>query len=321
MPGGIGTRRLIFVTGKGGVGKTVVTASLAGLLARQGLRVLCIELCEVPSLGPVLGIPFPTYRPVQAAPGILCARYTPAECMEEYGLMKLKLRGLYDLVFKNTFVKTLVEMMPGAEELLVIGKIGYMVQSALRNGPRSPYDVLLVDAPPTGQGAGLFTLPQTVLSAVGSGPVAREMKLVRDLLGDRNLTAGLIVTNPEELAVDEALELATTLGTQAGLPLEGIVVNKCLATGAGGTAGREIARIWVNARRSRQDLSPPYPQVSAALQVFQIEDCQRQEILRLSTRSGLPMLEMPWLAFDRPSEEDLMRLAASLEPLFGRQPW
>lgn len=321
MPAGIGTRRLIFVTGKGGVGKTVVTAALAGLLARHGHRVLCIELCEVPSLGPLMGVESPSYKPVQVADGIACARYTPAECLEEYGLMKLKLRGLYDLVFRNAFVKTLVEMMPGAEELLVIGKIGYMVQSARRLGSRSPYDILLVDAPPSGQGAGLFTFPQTVLAAVGAGPVAREMKLVRDLLTDPEETAGIVVTNPEELAVDEAIELADTLAGQAGLPLVGLVVNKCLVTGAGGTAGREIARVWVNSRRTRRDLSSPYPLVSGALQVFQVEEFQRQEILRLSTRTKLPMLELPWLAFDRPSEEDLMRLAAGLEPLVGRQPW
>jgi anion-transporting ArsA/GET3 family ATPase len=299
----------------------VVTAALARLLSRRGRRVLCIELGEIPSLGPLLGLSEPTYRPVPVADGILCARYTPAECMEEYGLMKLKLRGLYDLVFRNAFVKTLVEMMPGAEELLVIGKIGYMVQSAQRQGDRSPYDIVLVDAPPTGQGAGLFTLPQTVLAAVGSGPVAREMGLVKDLLTNPALTAGIVVTNPEELAVDEAIELIGTLGTQAGLPLEAVVMNKCLVTGAGTTAAREIARIWVTARRSGQDLSPPYAQVNSALQVFQVEDFQRQEILRLSSHSRLPMLELPWLAFDRPSDDDLDRLAAGLEPLIGRQPW
>jgi len=286
------TRKLYFVTGKGGVGKTCVAAALAHRLAAEVLRVLLVEIGGVSSLGRHFGLDAVEYEPEEAAPNILICRITPAECLREYGLMKLRIRKLHDLVFENPFVKSLINLMPGMEELLLIGKLGYLVQAIDKDPRKARWDVVVVDAPPTGQGAGLLSLPSTVLATVKAGPVAKEVAQLQGIITDEQTTAICIVTNPEELAVDEALELERELIDGNGLPLTAVVANRTISVRLG-RQDAEVLQTCLHARRAGGRLDGNYPLYTTGVTVVGLLKSQEQQLKRLRLRSNAPIIELP----------------------------
>ena len=310
-------RRLIFVTGKGGVGKTSVAAALAREIAGHGKRVLIIEIGELGLIGPLFGVDDYGYEPVRVHPGVLLNRITPRDCLQEYGLRKLKLKRLYTLVFENAFVRALLNMLPGMEELLLVGKIGFMVQTAMKSR-RAGFDLVIVDAPPSGQGAGLISLPATILAAVTAGPVAREVRALHQLLTDPDITGLLIVTIPEELGIDECLELEEELVTDRKLPAAAVVVNRTIP-GIFRRLDGEVVERFVHAKRARRDSSWAYPLFNTAHSVLHLWKEQDEQIHRLRKKSKLPILLLPLLAAHRLQEEESVSLADSLATSLDRE--
>lgn len=309
-------RRLFFVTGKGGVGKTCVAAALAHRLAADDLRVLLVEIGGVSSLARHFGVESAAYDPEEVAPGILISRITPGECLREYGLMKLRIRKLYDLVFENPFVKSLINLMPGMEELLLIGKLGYLVQAIDKDPKNARWDVVVVDAPPTGQGAGLLSLPSTVLAAVKAGPVAREVAQLQRIITDAETTAICIVTNPEELAIDEALELETELTEKNGLPLTAVIANKTIDAHLEPQEA-ELLLTCLQSRRAGGKLSGNYPLYTTGATVIGLLKNQDEQLTRLRLRSNAPIIELPLVGSDD-GETTSERLSNRLTGLLDR---
>ena len=149
MPGpSLLEKRFLIVTGKGGVGKSSVSAALALLAARQGKRVLVCEVNAQERVAPLLGAP-PAGPAVRAAvPGIATVNVTPPEAMREYGLMVLKFRTIYDAVFENRLVRYFLRVVPSLAELVMLGKILNEAKAEERGRPR--WDLVVVDAPATG---------------------------------------------------------------------------------------------------------------------------------------------------------------------------
>lgn len=305
-------RRLIFITGKGGVGKTLVSAALAIRLGQMGKRVLLLEIGEVGSLAPVLGLKEVTYAPVQVNSRVSVARLTPRECMEEYGLQKLRLKSLYRLVFENVFVRALLNMLPGMEELLLVGKIGFIIETQVEC-KHPDYDVIVVDSPPTGQGAGLVSLPATILSAVKAGPVAREVRKLHQLLIDPTRTGIVTVTLPEELAVDEALELEEELTGQRELPLAAVLVNRCIPPIFNRRQG-EVIETWLHAKRATRARTWAYPIADTAHSILHLSKEQDNQIQRLRSQTTLPIVLLPFFAGGE-WEGHVEEVAVGLAPL------
>ena len=310
-------RRLLFVTGKGGVGKTTLAAAMARAVSARGKRVLLMEIGELGLLGPLFGVDDYGYEPTEVHPGVLLSRITQRDCLREYGLRKLKLKRLYNLVFENSFVRALLNMLPGMEELLLVGKIGFMVQTAMTSR-RAPFDLVIVDAPPTGQGAGLISLPATILAAVTAGPVAREVRALHELLTDPDVTGVLIVTIPEELGVDEALELEDELANERELPACAVVVNRAIPDIFKRLDGEVIER-FVHAKRARRDSSWAYPLFNTAHSMLHLWKEQEEQIHRLRNKSKLPILLLPLLAAHGPKGEQSATLADSLTTSLDRE--
>ncbi len=155
-------RHLVFVTGKGGAGKSTVTAALALLAARAGKRVL---VCEVNAprerVAPLLGAPAGGgLREVR--PGIHVLDVLPREAMREYGLKVLRFRAVYQAVFENRLVRYFLRVIPSLAELVVLGKILHEARSQRpEGGPR--WDLVLVDSPATGHAVQLLRVPSALL--------------------------------------------------------------------------------------------------------------------------------------------------------------
>jgi anion-transporting ArsA/GET3 family ATPase len=236
---GLLDRRLLVVTGKGGVGKSTVAAALGVQLASRGKRVLLCEVNADERVAPLLG-----HRPVgaevrQVETNLSLVDVRPTESMREYVLMKVRVEAVYRAVFENRLVRYFLRFIPSLAETVMLGKILWHV----RQPARAPggFDAVVVDAPSTGHAISLLGVPQTLLSTLPAGPMAAEARWMRELLVDPERTGILLVSLPEELPVNETLELDETLRSRLGLPVEAVVLNQAVPTRFGVEARKALA--------------------------------------------------------------------------------
>src|SRR5215467_5357591 len=217
-------RRLHFIVGKGGVGKTTVAAALALLLARRGRRTLAIEMDAVGRLPMLLGGRGVGYVPTEVAPGLHVLSIDGRAALEEYLGLIIPVKRLLTTVFSSKLYQYFVAAAPGLKELMTVGKIWYEATREEAGGLR--WDAIVVDAPATGHSLQYLRMPQAAREAFGAGLVQREATKITGLLRDRRTTAIHLVTLAEEMPVTETLETRTQLVETLGLPLGFVVVNR-----------------------------------------------------------------------------------------------
>jgi anion-transporting ArsA/GET3 family ATPase len=223
---GLLDRRLLFFTGKGGVGKSTMAASMALLASRIGKRVLLVEVDakgDVPAQFEKAPVGF---SPREVSPGILAMAMDTEASLREY--LKLNLRvpvvgriGPVARVFD--FVATAA---PGVKEILTIGKIAWDVRESVEG--RADWDIVIVDASATGHITAQLGAADAIRDLVDVGPLRSQTQWVSEILADPSLTAVNIVTTPEEMPVAETIELVDRLRQEARVPLGTVIVNRVL---------------------------------------------------------------------------------------------
>lgn len=217
-------RRLLIVTGKGGVGKSTVSAALALLASRAGKRVLVCEVNAQERIAPLLGAPPAGPHVAEALPGLSTVNVTPAEAMREYGLMVLRFRTIYEAVFENRLVRYFLRAIPSLAELVMLGKVLNEVRAQRKDGsPR--WDLVVLDAPATGHAVQLLRVPAALLDTVPAGPLRHDAQWMQAMLVDPARTAVALVTLPEEMPVNEAIELDAQVRGVLGIHRGGLFVN------------------------------------------------------------------------------------------------
>ncbi len=213
--------KLVFVTGKGGVGKTTVAAALAYLAAERGKRVL---VCEVDAKGDLSSLfeATPTdFTPREVSPGIWSMSMDTEASLREY--LKLHLRiplvgRIGPLAKAFDFVATAA---PGVREILTVGKLCYEVRER-------HYDLVVVDAPASGHIVGQLAAPQAINDLVKVGLIRSQTDWMLQILSDHQQTGLVAVTTPEEMPVSETLELATRVQEETTVRMSAVVVNRVL---------------------------------------------------------------------------------------------
>jgi anion-transporting ArsA/GET3 family ATPase len=219
-------KKLWIVTGKGGVGKTTLTAALGILCAKQGLSTLLVETHGLNHLGQLLEVGTVGYEGGRVRQNLELVQLNPEEAFEEYVLQQVKFHFIYNTVFKNQYVRHFIDAAPGLIELLTIGKIWFMVgEQGKKQGKKKPYDMVIVDAPSTGHGLSLLTVPEVVVSAVRVGPLKNKSQQILDLLRDPEKTMVWLATLPEEMPVNEAVEMAEKLKSEVKMAVGPIIAN------------------------------------------------------------------------------------------------
>jgi anion-transporting ArsA/GET3 family ATPase len=205
-------KRFVIVAGKGGVGKSTVCAALGLAAARAGRRTIIAELNTREKIPHLFGVAPSGYTPGRVADNLYSLNIQPEPALHEYGVRKVRLERIYKTVFENEAVKRLLRMIPGMNELLLLGKAFDLERDRDRRG-KPDWDMVIVDAPATGHGVSLLRLPQTILEVVSTGPMAEEVRAMRDLLVDPRRTAINLVTLPEEMPVRETFDLLHQVDT------------------------------------------------------------------------------------------------------------
>ena len=220
-------RRLLFVTGKGGVGKTTVAAALALSLAARDKRVL-IAMCNAKErLSTMLGSDLIGPDVLAVRPNVWAVNIEPERAMEEYGLLTLKSKALYKLLFDNKYVRAFFRAVPGLHEWAMLGKAWWHTTETRADGsPR--FDVVIVDAPATGHGLDMLRVPKVITEIVPPGILRRDAEIAWAMFQDPERTGVVVVTLPEELPVTETLELTHALEGELQMPLARVVVNAVL---------------------------------------------------------------------------------------------
>ena len=216
-------RRLIIVSGKGGVGRTTMAALLGRGLAALGRRVLVATTGLDARLARTMGQKLLSTTPVQVVDNLFVQRLEPATCLREYGVLVLKSERLARGVFDNTVVRGLMRAIPGLDDFSVLGKVWH---EAIRE---RTYDHIIFDGPASGHLMLSLSVPGAILKAVPAGPLRAEASLVAGSLRDPRDTCAVLVTLPEAWPLRECAELQARLQGEVGVNLGGLMLNRVAA--------------------------------------------------------------------------------------------
>ncbi len=240
-------RQVIVVTGKGGVGKSAMTSVIGRSLARHGRRALVLEVDPRENLHQLLGVAPSDGEIVPVEDALYLQNLKPRQVADWVVERQVRIKMLVRRVLDSPIYHRFVEGAPGLTEIAILGHALRLARGELADAPE--IDVVVLDAPATGHGVYLLTAPKLFAEAVGDGPFARLAGEAADLVADPHACGLVVVTQAEQMPVQEALELRLALAEKFGREPELLIANglyPALSTDAG---EGELNQLWRQRRR------------------------------------------------------------------------
>jgi anion-transporting ArsA/GET3 family ATPase len=308
-------KRMIFVTGKGGVGKSTASAALGVAAAREGKRTIVCEVAQQERISHLFQHQGVGYHETEIAPRLYAFSIDPQRALEEYLLLQIRIKPLYDLLFKNRIFTYFAAATPGLRELVTIGKVWELAQLDRRVKKGAKYDLVIVDAPATGHGLGLLRTPKTFSDIARVGPVKRQADTIYEFITDKSLTGVIAVAWPEEMPVNETVDLQKRLEAELGIDLDRIILNGIYPELFSDDEARVLRERYEKEIEQRGNGSRLVRRAAlrAALSEYKRARSHREQLQRLEEESGEDVVELPFL-FEPTLDMDAMeKLADSLE--------
>jgi anion-transporting ArsA/GET3 family ATPase len=305
-------KRLVVVTGKGGVGKTTVAAALGLVASRAGKRTVICEVAEQERLSDLFGVDASGHEERELAPNLHALSVDPELAKEEWLRYQLKSGTLAGVLGGSSVFRYLSAAAPGLSELVTIGKVWDLAQLERRTGG-SVFDLAIVDAPPTGHGVAMLRAPSTYAGVARVGPIRRQALQIDAFLRDRRRTGVLVVALPEEMPVNETLDLERRLREEMEMAIDRAVVNALYP--------ERFTRVDAKRLRAAADThgsgdSAPGASAGplrAALAEHERVRGQRSQLRRLRRGLDAPVATLPFLFEPELGLPELEELAGRLE--------
>ncbi|HEX6597384.1 MAG TPA: ArsA-related P-loop ATPase [Acidimicrobiales bacterium] len=289
------------MAGKGGVGKTTVSAALARMAADAGLSVLVVEIEGKHGLASAFGAPSLTYEEQELGPGIRGRTLTPDQALVEY-LEDHGLRRMSKRLTRTGAVDVVATAAPGIKDILLLGKVKQLEQ-------RKDVDLVVLDAPAAGHAVTFLLSPRSLLDTVSVGPIRDQAEDVLGMLTDPTRCRVLLVTLPEETPVNEVVETAFMLEDKVGIDLGPVVVNSVYPRVEGLDVDPQDAAdaADIGLRPGEADALRRAAEFRMARQELQVE-----QLARLADALPLPRLLVPALFTAEINVGEIEVLAAAL---------
>ena len=305
MEDGLLERTLLYVTGKGGVGKTTVAAALGLAAARRGMRTVLCEVAEQERLAAMFGASEVGHSELELAPGLFAVSVDPERAKEEWLGYQLKSETLAGVLGGNRLFQYLTAAAPGLSELVTIGKVWDLAQLERRTGG-SVFDLAIVDAPATGHGLAMLRAPRTFAGVAKVGPIARQAATIDAFLRDGASTGVLVTALPEEMPVNETIDFERSLRDELGMGVDAIVVNALHPRRFTAAEARTLDSLDGRRPAARAALS-------AALSEHNRARAEHAQLRRLKRAAEAPLTTLPRIFEPELGLPELEQLSAELE--------
>jgi anion-transporting ArsA/GET3 family ATPase len=296
-------RRLVIVTGKGGVGKSTVALALGFAAAAAGKRTIVCEVAAQENLSRVFHHSRVGFHEVEMAENLWAISIDPDESMREYVLLQLRVRAMRDLLFRSRIFTYLAAATPGLRELVTVGKMWELAQNTRKVKGGRTYDLVIVDAPATGHGVGFLQTPRTFANIARVGPIAAQAEALDSFITNHRKTAVAVVAVPEEMAVNETAALERDLTSKVGANVARVYMNGLYRERFAATE-RERLEAAVAAGDGATRTA-----CMAALSESRRAASQREELARLEQLVEAPVHRLPFLFEPELGAEQVRRLA------------
>jgi anion-transporting ArsA/GET3 family ATPase len=282
-------KRLVFVTGKGGVGKTTVAVALGMRAAAEGKRTIVCEVSSQENASRIFDHTEVGFHEVEMTENLWSISIDPDESMREYVLLQLKVRAMRDMLFRSRIFNYLAAATPGLKELVTIGKIWELAQLDRKVKQGRKYDLVIVDAPATGHGIGFLQTPRTFAAIARVGPIHSQAQQLDRLITDQKHTGVAIVALPEEMPVNESAALEHDLRKDVGVAVDRVYMNGLYPERF---SNEEAARLGELADGEDGGVRAA---ARAALSEHNRARSQRAQLARLRRRVEAPVKTLPFL--------------------------
>lgn len=288
-------RRLLFVTGKGGTGKTTVAAALGLLAAAQGKRTLVCEMDTKGNMADFYEIGPTSFEEREVIPGLWAMSMDTEASLRQYLTLQLKLPLVARVGPLAKMFDFVANAAPGVKEIVSVGKLCWEVREG-------HYDLVIADAPATGHVVSQLAAPQAINGLVQVGLVRQQTGWMLDLLGDPATTGLAIVTTPAEMPVQETIELRQRVKEETNVDLAAVIVNRVLPE----LFGRGEEEVFDRLQEEDGDAAlsealggPARPLLDGARLAVTLRRSRAQHLDHLRDELGgaVPMLYLPYLFF------------------------
>jgi anion-transporting ArsA/GET3 family ATPase len=302
-------QRFVLFSGKGGVGKTVISSAYALSCARRGERTLLIELNVQDKVSSFFGSSNVGSEIVEVEDNLHAVNITPDAALREYGLMILKVRLIYKAVFENRIIRSFLRSIPGLNDLLMLGK-AYFHATELSPEGSYVWDKVVVDAPATGHGLFFLQIPSVITGFLNSGHMYEEARRIQELLQDPAQTAINLVTLAEDMPVNETLMMRDELSERMQLNVASVIAN-----GIYRPVFDDDDVEWIE--RARQVVEPDQDVIGGFLEGAAFRNqrvaLQKQYLERLERDVEQPIYYVPYHFTERVTFPEISEIADELE--------
>ena len=282
-------KRLVFVTGKGGVGKSTLAISLGLAGAARGKRTIVCEVASQENASRVFKKGEVGFHEVEVADNLWAISIDPDESLREYLLLQLKVRAMRDLLVRSRIFNYLAAATPGLKELVTIGTIWELAQPDRKVKKASGYDLVIVDAPATGHGIGFLSTPRTFAGIARVGPIHSQAKELDRFITDHETTGVTIVAIPEEMPVNESAHLERELTEKVGMSVDRVYMNALYPERFSSDEAGKLERALDDSEGAAKAA------IRAALSEYRRANSQRDQLERLKQAVSTPVKALPFI--------------------------